>query len=197
MSFAFITGEARRAHIDTDYIDNPIPFDNIVFGNRRVKLNNECTRLYNRHSLPMHLSCCHLNISTHLHASASHRVVKLISANRSCMPLLNVLSLRIAASIPLYDNDSSGKKNRTSAARRLSFAADDYFRAVESRIREKNSSLTAYIYIRRVSEFHKYPTHRSTFGYRRVFLVRSKTSPLKIYIYKLFKFYSYFSFPWK
>lgn len=35
------------------------------------------------------LSCRHLNVSTHLHASAPHRVVKLISTSRSCMPLLN------------------------------------------------------------------------------------------------------------
>lgn len=40
-------------------------------------------------SLFVCISCLHLNVSTHLHASASHRVVKLISTSRSCMSLLN------------------------------------------------------------------------------------------------------------
>lgn len=60
------------------------------------------------------------------------------------MLLLNGLPSRLAASTPSYDNDSSGKKNRISAARRLSFTADDYFRAVESRIREKKIKSEAH-----------------------------------------------------
>lgn len=140
------------------------------------------------------ISCRHLNISTHLHASASHRVVKLISTSRSCMLLLNMLPSRLAASIPPYDNDSSGKKNRISAARRLSFTADDYFRAVESRIREKNSN----------------PKHtkslRNFINIQHIDRLSSIISPLFsseienysiIDMYKLFQFDIYFSFSWK
>lgn len=138
------------------------------------------------------ISCRHLNISTHLHASASHRVVKLISTSRSCMLLLNMLSPRLAASPPLpppppYDNDSSGKKNRISAARRLSFTADDYFRAVESQIREKKFKFEAYD---ESQEFHKYPIHRSTFVYYFAFFSSEIENYFTKDIYELFQFYT-------
>lgn len=139
MKFDFIT----RKTLHTDYIDNSVPFYNI-FGNFCAKADNERTRLYNRHSPRASRASRHLNISTHLHASVAWSCQINISTSRSCMLLLNIPPSRLAASIPPYDNDFSGKKNRISAARRLSFTADDYFRAVKSRIREKIKS-EAYI----------------------------------------------------
>jgi len=87
----------------------------------------------------------HLNISSHLRLLAPHRIVKLISTSRSCVPLLNALSLPSSLRVP-FDNVSSNKKNRESPVRRLSFAADNYFRAVGSRIREnlKSGSATGF-----------------------------------------------------
>lgn len=53
------------------------------------KTDIKCARDYIIAILFVCISCHHLNVSTHLHASAPHRVVKLISTSRSCIPLLN------------------------------------------------------------------------------------------------------------
>jgi len=83
-----------------------------------------------------------LNLSSHLRLLAPHRIVKLISTSRSCVPLLNALS-SLFPPRSAFDNVSSNKKNKESPVRRLSFAAGNYSRAVGSRIRENLKSGSA------------------------------------------------------
>lgn len=98
------------------------------------KTDGECARLYNRHSLRAHL----VSAFKCIYSFARLRVASSRQINFHESFVHTVIECAWAPSHPLApDDNSSGKKNRGSPARQLSFAADDYFRAVESRIREK------------------------------------------------------------